>query len=97
MSYSERPMDEQGITLSIILEHLRAFETRMLGKLQAVDGRMGLLESRIDKLGNRMDRMECNLTAQIDAIDKRLDEVEIEYLPKRVSRIERHLKLAPIA
>ncbi len=35
-----------------------------------------------------MDRMERNLTAQIDGIDKRLDEIEIENMPKRVTALE---------
>jgi hypothetical protein len=33
---------------------------------------------------------------QIDAIDKRLDEIEIAKLPLRVTRIEEHLQLTPI-
>jgi len=40
-------------------------------------------------LEGRMDRMERNLTAQIEAIDKRLDAVEIEELPKRVQKLEK--------
>lgn len=81
---------EHDITLGTILEHLRAFEGRMLGQFTGLEGRMDTLEQRID-------RMDRNLTRQIDAIDKRLDAVEIEQLPKRVTRVERHLNLAPIA
>ena len=38
--------------------------------------------------------MERNLTRQIDGIDKRLDEIEIEKLPTRLVRVEERLGLA---
>lgn len=81
---------ESDITLGTILEHLRAFEGRMLNRFTDLEGRMNSLEQRVD-------RMDRNLTRQINAIDQRLDAVEIEQLPKRVTRIEQHLNLAPIA
>lgn len=68
------------ITLGTIMEHLQALEMRMNKRFDNVDG--------------RIDRLERNLTRQIEAIDKRLDAVEIEQLPKRVSRIEKHLGMA---
>lgn len=75
-------MEEKGITLRHIMSHLQGLEQR--------------INERFEKAESNMKRMERNLTFQIGAIDKRLDAVEIEYLPKRVSRIEKHLRLPPI-
>lgn len=90
IGYSERPMEEQGITLGIILEHLRAMESRIRERFENV-------EFRLDRVELGQQRLERNLTAQIDAIDKRLDPVEIEHLPKRVTRLEKHCGLAQVA
>lgn len=57
---------------------------------------MGHIESRMNRLEDKMERVHRNLSSQLDAIDKRLDAVEIEFLPKRVQRIEKHLGLAAI-
>jgi len=87
-------MKDKDITLGTILEHMRGMEQRMTTQLHEVDGR---LTKRLDSLEVGLDRVHRNLSSQIDAIDKRLDAIEIEYLPKRVSRIEQHLGLAPTA
>lgn len=81
-------MDDKDITLGTIMEHLRAMEDRINKRFEGVD-------KRFDGVDARIDRMERNLTRQIDGVDKRLDAVEIEKLPQRVGRIEKHLELAP--
>lgn len=81
--------DESGVTLGMILTHMRAMEVRLTRRIDSIDQR---LTQRIDGVDHgltaRIDRLERNLTRQIDAIDKRLDAVEIEMLPKRVRAIE---------
>jgi hypothetical protein len=48
---------------------------------------------RLDqKLSGRVDRMEANLTQQIDGIDKRLDAIEFQKLPMRVAKLEHMVK-----
>lgn len=75
-------MAQERITLRHVLSHVQGMEIRINQRFDAVD--------------ERFNRLERNLTFQIDAIDKRLDAVEIEYLPKRTDRIEKHLGLPPI-
>lgn len=77
-------MADESITLGTILEHLHALETR-------INARFDKADSRFDRLEQRVDRMDRNLSGQIDAIDRRLDTVEIGQL-----RIERHLGLSPV-
>lgn len=77
-------MPDSDITLGTILEHMRGMEERIGQRFENV-------ACRLDRLELGQQRLERNLTAQIDAIDKRLDAVEIEHLPKRMSRVERHL------
>ncbi|HVW66228.1 MAG TPA: hypothetical protein VHA78_00685 [Candidatus Peribacteraceae bacterium] len=77
------------ITLKVILDHLQAFQIQINGRMDRFEGRMGGVEGRMGGLEGRMDRMERNLTAQISAIDKRLDAIEIEELPKRVRKLEK--------
>ena len=69
--------DESGITLGMIMSHMQAMEVWLTWRIDSV-GR---------SLTARMDRLEGNLTGQIDAIDKRLDAIEIEMPPKRVAAL----------
>lgn len=87
-------MKESDITLGTILEHMRGMESRIMAELHETDGR---LTKRIDSLEANLVRIHRNLSGQIDQLDKRLDAIEIEELPKRVTRIERHLGLTSAA
>ena len=69
------------ITLKTVLEHIAAMEQRLSGRLGGVETRLGGVERRIEAL-------DASLSQQIDGIDKRLDEVEIEQLPKRMAVVE---------
>ena len=83
-------MADMDVTLGAVMEHLRAMEGRINKRFENADFRLERIESG-------QQRMERNLTRQIDGIDKRLDEIEIEKLPQRVDRIEKHLQLSPAA
>lgn len=71
----------KDITPAVLLAHIQAVGN----DVRTLDTRLGTVER---SLGSRIDRLQSNLTAQINAIDKRLDAVEIEFLPKRVRSLE---------
>ncbi len=93
----QRKPSRTGITPVILLEHMRGMEGRLIQRIDGaenkltkrIDGAESSLTTRMDRLENKVDRMHVNLSGQIDAIDKRLDAVEIEFLPKRVAKLER--------
>lgn len=64
----------EEITLKIIFDHITAMEQRLTG--------------RIDRVEKTVVQVEARLLAQIDAIDDRLDLIEIETLPSRVKSLE---------
>ncbi len=68
------------ITLKDVISHLQAMEQRLTNN-----------DARLEK---QIERVERNLTAQIDAIDQRLDAIEIEKLPKRMKKLERAMGIA---
>lgn len=84
------------ITLNIVLEHLSSMEQRLSGKINEVNDRVtGVhtgLSTSISNLGTQMHAMEQRLLRQIDAIDERLDDIEIETLPQRVAQLEKALR-----
>lgn len=69
------------ITLKIILEHIVAMEQRLSGQIHEVRGEVGEVKTQLASV-------ERNLLRQIDGIDKRLDDIEIEKLPERVRVLE---------
>lgn len=88
------------LPLKTILEHLTAMESRMCERLEPrfenLESRMGGIERRMTGLEDRMSRLEqtsaagfAQVNSQLDAIDHRLDELEIETLPKRVKALEK--------
>lgn len=62
------------ITLKIVLDHIVAMEQRLTGQLADVK--------------RELKSVETNLGRQIQGIDERLDDIEIENLPKRVRALE---------
>ncbi len=66
------------ITLKTVLEHMVAMEQRIYDRF----------EHRLDNLEKRIALAESNLTYQLDAIDSRLDDLELAELPRRVSLLE---------
>jgi DNA-binding FrmR family transcriptional regulator len=79
------------ITLRTIVEHIQ-------GMRNSLEGRMNRLEGKMEGMERRMVSMDRKLSGQIDAVDKRLDTIEISIVEqnheKRIRRIERHLKFA---
>lgn len=90
------PVPEPEITPKILLEHMQ----RMGAGLQMHINELGTqmrdmnVEWKADmrdmeqRLTERIDRGERNLSQQIDAINHRLDALEIEDLPQRVALLE---------
>lgn len=77
------PDDE--ITPKVLLEHLQQMELRIGLKVEAV--RVELKADIVD-LRQKVERMERNLSGQMETIDERLDAIEIERLPRRVGVLE---------
>jgi hypothetical protein len=96
--YAGRAMADKEITLKTLLDHQRGMESRLTESQRSMETRLGerldRLESRVERLEGDVQRMGRSLTRQIDAIDKRLDELEIATLPERMSKVEKHLQLA---
>ena len=76
------------ITLKTVLDHMTAMEQRLSGRFNGVDARLSAIEGRLGGIEQKLSHAEAKLSWQIDAIDKRLDGIEIEKLPKRIARLE---------
>lgn len=70
------------ITLEMIMNRLQTMHSTLQGSIDDVT-------NGVSSLSNRIDVLETNLTRQIDAIDARLDAIEIESLPRRVTALEK--------
>ena len=82
------PKKRTAITLQILLDHIRGLRGGIDAvRSEVVVGRTALT-GEVVEVKNMLRKVERNLTAQIDAIDKRLDELEIEYLPRRIAALE---------
>ena len=79
---------EPDITPGILLTHMRGMEQRLVQRIDKLEGRIDGMEQGIGNLTHRIDRLDINLTRQIGAIDRRLDTIEIESLPRRVAVLE---------
>ncbi len=88
--------DESDITLKMIMNHLHSMQAGLHAEMRVLHadlmGEIGKVRSdlmgEIGTVHGRIDRLETNLTRQIDGIDKRLDAIEIENLPKRMRKVE---------
>jgi len=85
-------MKDEDITPKVLLEHMQNMQRVLMERMDGLDQYMGGLDQKIDnaekKLIYRIDKLEINLTQQIDGIDQRLDTIEIEKLPQRVTALE---------
>ena len=96
------PTMADEITLKTVLDHIAAMEQRLSGRFGGVEsnlsgveksivelsGRVEGVEGRLARVEKKLQLVEVNLSRQIDGIDRRLDEIEIEQLPKRVTALE---------
>lgn len=87
-----------GITHTILLDHMHGMEHRLRMEFKnSIDSAINTSEQRLrteiraseQRTSERIAHLGQRLTFQIDAIDQRLDAVEIENLPKRVTRLEK--------
>ena len=83
------------ITLKTVLDHIHAMQSRMDSRFEdierrfdKVDQKFEIVDRRFDELEQTIQMVETNLSRQIDAIDHRLDEIEIEGLPSRIKKLE---------
>ena len=83
----------QRITIGVILDHMRHMEDRLIGKMQhLLNAELVGVKNDISILKTTLGSVERQLgvlQGGVDMIDKRLDDIEIEFLPKRVARLER--------
>lgn len=77
------------ITFKTVIEHIQAQGVEFRGAFRAVNERIDALSTQVGTLRESVERNHRNLTTQINAIDKRLDAIEIENLPRRVATLER--------
>ena len=94
------PMAQQDsdITPAILLQHMQGMERRLREDFRAEIGlAKGDLQTQMSalkielfrKIEYEVTRAKDQLTVQIDGVDQRMDAVESEYLPKRVTRLEK--------
>jgi hypothetical protein len=98
LSNSEIMTHKSEITSAVLLDHMRGMENRLAGRIDALESDVGGIRSDMKNFEKKVDgkfevvnrKLEI-MNIGIDNIDKRLDAVEIENLPRRVTKIERHL------
>jgi hypothetical protein len=81
-AYNPESMAENDITLGTVMQHMQHLHGIVLAHFDR-------LEAKFDQLETKVDRNHINLSSQIEAIDKRLDSIEIEALPRRVTVLEK--------
>ena len=95
------------ITLTDVINQMQVHAGEFRKEFRKVHTHIKKLSTRVDSLDKRIDNVEKTLTTQINGIDqkliwqrtaltnidKRLNDIELEFLPKRVSRIEQKLQL----
>jgi predicted nucleic acid-binding Zn-ribbon protein len=80
-------MADDGITLQTVLEHMQNMQQTLSGQIREIRETMAT-KTDLQHLEVKVDRNHASLTQQIDALDQRLDAIEIENLPKRVTKLE---------
>ncbi len=75
------------ITPAVLLDHLHALKADLVDQIQrlgaGLSSRMDRIETRLESLDAKESRHFHLLSAQIDAVDKRLDVVEIALVERR--------------
>ncbi len=81
---------DPDITLKMVMDHLLVMQGTLQAEIRSV--RSDLMDE-IGKVYVRINRLETNLSTQIDGIDSRLDGIELESLPQRLKTVE-HIVLS---
>ena len=83
-------MASDEITNDVLLEHIQAYGLRF----DSINARFDQLEKKLDgveqRLTNRIDGLSRNLNMQLDNIDERVQDIEINQLPA----IKQHVGIA---
>ncbi|MBU0766404.1 hypothetical protein KKF55_01290 [Patescibacteria group bacterium] len=93
---------DEDITPAVLLDHIQYMQRTLTVEIkknreeikknseEIKKNREGISKNSvsIQNNGERIDRLRVNLTGQLDGIDKRLDEIEIEQIPKRIKVLE---------
>lgn len=82
---------DTDITPAILLQHMQAMEGRLRADFR-LDMKIEISALKTElfrKIEYEVTRAKDQLTVQIDGIDQRMNAIEIEYLPKRVTRLEK--------
>ena len=77
------------ITLTDVINQMQVHAGEFRQEFQKVHTHIKKLSARVDNIDQKLLWQRTALTN----IDKRLDDIELEFLPKRVSRIEQKLQL----
>jgi len=94
---SSKKAKSQGVTLQIVREHVQHTHGTMLQKFSEIDRRFDGVDKRFDGVDKRLDRLEGDMSevkhelrfikAGIENIDQRLEDVEINRLPKLEAKV----------
>ncbi len=91
-------MADEGITLQTVLDHMQAHRNDLSVQMSSLKLE---LNKRIDNLDEKLSNRIDNVSFQIDAIDKRLDRIEIDTVEQkhepRIRRLEEHTGLVQTA
>lgn len=78
------PKPTRRITLTVVLDHIKG----LAASVHILEGRFNGFEKRFDGMEQRMGRMELKMDRGFAQVNRRLDNIEFEDLPRRVSRLE---------
>lgn len=83
-------------TLTDVMHQMQIHAGEFRKEFGKVHERIDKIDVRLDGIDVRLDKIDQKLIWQRTAltnIDGRLDDIELEFLPKRVTRIEKKLQL----
>ncbi len=79
-------IEEKEPTISVVLDAVNSFATRVEERFGMVDARFDKVDSRLDKVDSRLDQVDI----KIEKLDKKIDQVE-ERLTDRIDKMETRL------
>ena len=83
MAHSKR------ITLRLLLEHMQNGQRGQREDMKSLRYDVSLFKTEFRSLKEHLYAFESRITIQIENIGKRLDDIELEFLPRRVRKLER--------